>query len=52
MALGAIHRRVIWLVRRELVLLVAIGMAAGLAASLALTRYVQSQLFGVGCTLR
>lgn len=48
MALGAIHGDVIWLVMREVVLLVAIGMAAGLAASFALTRYVQSQLFGVG----
>ncbi len=48
MALGAIHGDVIWLVMREVVLLVAIGMAAGLVASFALTRYVQSQLFGVG----
>src|SRR5579864_5395403 len=48
MALGAIHGDVIWLVMREVVWLVAIGMAAGLAASFALTRYVQSQLFGVG----
>ncbi|HVP45027.1 MAG TPA: ABC transporter permease [Bryobacteraceae bacterium] len=47
-ALGAIHGDVIWLVMREVVLLVAIGMVAGLAAALALTRYVQSQLFGVG----
>jgi predicted permease len=47
MALGAFHRDVIWLVMREVVLLVAIGIAAGLAASLALTQYVQSQLFGV-----
>ena len=48
MALGAIHGDVIWLVMREVVWLVAIGMAAGLAASFALTRFVQSQLFGVG----
>jgi predicted permease len=48
MALGAIHGDVIWLVMREVVWLVAIGMVAGLAASFALTRYVQSQLFGVG----
>ena len=47
-ALGAIYGDVIWLVMREVVLLVALGMAAGLAASFALTRYVQSQLFGVG----
>ena len=47
-ALGAIHGDVIWLVMREVVLLVAVGTAVGLAASFALTRYVQSQLFGVG----
>ncbi|HET9320091.1 MAG TPA: ABC transporter permease, partial [Bryobacteraceae bacterium] len=47
MALGAFHRDVIWLVMREVVLLVAIGIVAGLAASFALTRYVQSQLYGV-----
>jgi predicted permease len=47
MALGAFHRDVIWLVMREVVLLVAIGIVAGLAASFALTQYVQSQLFGV-----
>jgi predicted permease len=47
MALGAFHRDVIWLVMREVVLLVAIGIMAGLAASFALTQYVQSQLFGV-----
>jgi predicted permease len=47
MALGAFRRDVIWLVMREVVLLVGIGIVAGLAASLALTRFVQSQLFGV-----
>ena len=47
MALGAFHRDVIWLVMREVVLLVAIGIVAGLAASFALTQYVQSQLYGV-----
>jgi predicted permease len=47
MALGAVAGDVVWLVMREVVVLVAIGVAGGLAASLALTRYVQSQLFGV-----
>jgi ABC-type antimicrobial peptide transport system permease subunit len=47
MALGAFRRDVIWLVMREVVLLVTIGIAMGLVASLALTRFVQSQLFGV-----
>jgi predicted permease len=46
-ALGAFHRDVIWLVMREVVLLVAVGIVAGLAASFALTQYVQSQLYGV-----
>jgi len=47
MALGAFHHDVIWLVMREVVLLVAIGIVAGLAAAFALTHYVQSQLYGV-----
>ena len=48
MALGAIQGDVIWMVMREVSGVVAIGMVAGLAASFALTRFVQSQLFGVG----
>ena len=47
MALGADHGRVIWLVMREVLILVAIGVTVGFAASLALTRVVQSQLFGL-----
>ena len=47
MALGAARGSVIWLVMREVLLLVAIGVAAGVTASLALTRVVQSQLFGL-----
>src|SRR6266566_1286174 len=47
MALGAARGNVIWLVMREVLLLVAIGVAAGVTASLALTRVVQSQLFGL-----
>jgi len=47
MALGAFHGHVIWLVMREVVVLVGIGVAAGLAASFALTQYAQSQLYGV-----
>jgi ABC-type antimicrobial peptide transport system permease subunit len=46
-ALGAARGKVIWLVMREVLLLVAIGVLAGVAASLALTRVVQSQLFGL-----
>ena len=47
MALGAVHGDVIWLVMREVIVLVAIGVVAGLASTFALTRYVQSQLYGI-----
>jgi putative ABC transport system permease protein len=47
MALGAARGHVIWMVMREVLLLVAIGVAAGVISALALTRVVQSQLFGL-----
>jgi predicted permease len=47
MALGAFQKDVIWLVMREVLVLVAIGLVAGLGASLALTRFVQAQLYGL-----
>jgi putative ABC transport system permease protein len=47
MALGAARGNVIWLVMREVLLLVAIGAVAGVGVSLALTRVIQSQLFGL-----
>jgi|HubBroStandDraft_6_1064221.scaffolds.fasta_scaffold23451_2 predicted permease len=47
MALGAAQGSVIWMVMREVLILVAIGVAAGVPASLALTKLVQSQLFGL-----
>ncbi len=47
MALGAARGHVIWMVMREVLLLVAIGVVAGVTSSLALTRVVQSQLFGL-----
>ena len=47
MALGAYQKDVIWMVMREVLLLVGIGLVAGLGASFALTRLVQSQLFGL-----
>ncbi len=46
-ALGAARGNVIWMVMREVIRLVAIGVVAGVIASLALTRVVQSQLFGL-----
>ena len=47
MALGAFEKHVIWLVMREVLVLVAIGVVAGLAAAYALTRFVQTQLYGI-----
>jgi len=47
MALGAAQGNVVWMVMREVLRLIAIGIAAGIPAALALTRVVQSQLFGL-----
>jgi len=47
MALGADRARVIWMVMRDVLLLVAAGIGIGLPASLALMRAVQSQLYGL-----
>ncbi len=47
MALGALQGSVVWLVMREVLLLVAIGVALGVPAALALTRVVKTQLFGL-----
>jgi predicted permease len=47
MALGAFQGDVIWMVMREVLLLVCIGIGAGLAAAIALSRLVQTQLYGI-----
>jgi putative ABC transport system permease protein len=47
MALGAERRDVLWLILREALLLVLIGVAIGLPAVLAATRLVSSLLFGL-----
>jgi len=47
MALGAAQGSVVWMVMRDVLWLVTIGVAVGLPAALALTRLVQSQLFGL-----
>ncbi len=47
MALGAAAGHVVWLVMREVLLLVGIGIAIGLPAAWALTRLVQTQLYGI-----
>ena len=47
LALGAQAGRVTWMVMREVLLLLIVGLAVGVPASLALGRYVSGQLFGV-----
>jgi len=47
MALGAQRRDVLWLILREALLLVLIGVAVGLPAVLATTRLVSSLLYGL-----
>ena len=47
MALGAAPADVVWLVMREVLLLVGIGVAIGLACAAAVNRVVGSQLYGV-----
>ena len=47
LALGAQPGRVIWTVMREVVVLLAIGLAVGVPAALALGRYVSAQLYGI-----
>jgi predicted permease len=47
MALGAEQGKVIGMVMREVVMLIAIGVAVGVPAALVLTRVVKSQLYGL-----
>ncbi len=47
LAIGAQRRSVIWLVLRETLVLVAVGAALGVPAVLVVSRYIESQLFGV-----
>ena len=50
MALGARRQKIIWLVLKESLLLIAIGIAIGLPAAYALTRLAASMLFGLEAT--
>ncbi len=47
MALGARRGDVAWLVMREVLLLLAIGLLIGIPAALGLSRLVQAQLYGI-----
>ena len=47
MALGAQTGSVIWLVMREVLILLAIGLGVGIPAAMALGRYVSAQLYGI-----
>jgi predicted permease len=47
LALGAEPGGVIWLVMKEVLLLLAIGLAVGIPTALALGRFVASQLYGI-----
>jgi ABC-type antimicrobial peptide transport system permease subunit len=50
MALGAPRGQVVWMVMRETMVLVAAGLAIGIPAALAVSKYVSTQLFGVKAT--
>ena len=47
LALGAQPRFVIWMVMREVLLLLAIGLAIGIPAAMGLAGYVGTQLYGI-----
>jgi predicted permease len=47
MALGAATGSVVWLVMKEVLVLVGAGIVLGLGASWGLTRYVQKELYGI-----
>jgi putative ABC transport system permease protein len=48
MALGAFEKDVVWLVLKEVIVLVGVGVVLGLPAALGLSHWVRSQLYGVG----
>ena len=47
LALGAEPSGVIWMVMREVLLLLSIGLAIGIPAAMALGRFVSAQLYGI-----
>ncbi len=48
MALGADRASILQLVLKRALLLVSFGLAAGIAASIALSRFVQAMIYGIG----
>ena len=48
MALGAERRSIIWMVLRETLILILVGVAIGVPAAIAAGRLISSQLFGLG----
>src|SRR5205823_11918196 len=48
MALGAERRDVLWMILRDTLALVGIGLAVGVPATFGATHFVRSQLFGLG----
>ncbi|MBZ5523384.1 MAG: ABC transporter permease [Acidobacteriia bacterium] len=49
-AMGAVRRQILWLFLQQTLRLVALGVAAGLAAALALQELIASLLFGISAT--
>jgi predicted permease len=47
LALGADPGQVIWMVMKEVLLLLALGLAVGLPAAIGLGRFIASQLYGI-----
>ena len=47
LALGAQPSQLIWMVMREVLMLLAIGLAVGIPAAIGLGKYVASQLYGI-----
>src|SRR5260370_7763339 len=47
MALGARPGSVIWLVMKEVLLLLVLGLAVGIPSAIALGRFVATQLYGI-----
>jgi ABC-type antimicrobial peptide transport system permease subunit len=48
MALGAPSREVLWMILQEALVLLTVGVAIGIPATLGATHFIQSQLFGLG----